>query len=482
VLPFDLVRYRILGERVIPKFLTDDNVDLVEEILSSFSAGRKLGEALEEVSHLEKVYDYKLVRGLARLITRTCELESQSTIDPRRVRRELFLRGPQLTEEGREKVLAEVREMLNVDPQRVMFSDLDEEKVIVRAPQLTPSQLMKWYNLALVQSLLLRSVRMIVWVQDGWKTLLWRAKRVGLMYNAYEDPLRIEFEGPMSLLKFTDRYGRAMAIVLPYVTSSSKWKVEANVALGKVNKKVYRLELANYPNLLNYEVEEDKFDSSVEEKFFKEFSSAVRDWKIIREPEPLVSNGKLYIPDFLLTKGGLKVYMEIAGFWTRDYIRRKLEKLRSLRERFLLLLDRELSYEEISDMNVILFRKKVDVGSVYKWLKSVELAQPTEVGELQLNLTGDVEPLDQVAARLGVGVDLLRKVNKDVPGYVKVADLYVKERVLNDLKSVNFSGKRLSEVSSEYRELSPFMPQLLEKLGYRLKWIDVTDAVIVKSE
>lgn len=208
MLPSELMRYRTFGEKVVPKFLAEESVELVDEVLSYFTPGRKLGEVIEEVSHLEKVYDYKLVRGLVKLMVRACELQRESQVNPRQVRRELFMRGPQLTQEGRARAVAQVREALGVDPESAMFSDLDEEKVIVRTPKITPSQLMRWYNLSLLQSMLLRSVRMSVWVESGWKTLIWRAKRVGLMYTAYNDPLRVEFEGPMSLLKFTDRYGR----------------------------------------------------------------------------------------------------------------------------------------------------------------------------------------------------------------------------------------------------------------------------------
>ena len=72
------------------------------------------------------------------------------------------------------------------------------------------------------------------------------------------------------------------------------------------------------------------FDSVVEEKFARRFG-AVSDsigWRLIREPDPLiVSGGRALISDFMFEKYGRKVYLEIVGFWTSEYLERKLKKL-----------------------------------------------------------------------------------------------------------------------------------------------------------
>jgi hypothetical protein len=69
----------------------------------------------------------------------------------------------------------------------------------------------------------------------------------------------------------------------------------------------------------------------VEEKFARKFEEVVANvtgWKLIREPDPLiVSGGKAFIADFVFEKYGQRVYMEIVGFWTPEYLERKLRKL-----------------------------------------------------------------------------------------------------------------------------------------------------------
>ena len=63
------------------------------------------------------------------------------------------------------------------------------------------------------------------------------------------------------------------------------------------------------------------------DKFLK-FSTG---WNLVREPDPLIlSSGKAFIPDFVFEKYGVKVYLEIVGFWTEDYLKRKLEKIKDL--------------------------------------------------------------------------------------------------------------------------------------------------------
>ena len=38
----------------------------------------------------------------------------------------------------------------------------------------------------------------------------------------------------------------------------------------------------------------------------------------------------MLIPDFGFEKEGLKVYLEVVGFWTPDYLERKIRKLSSI--------------------------------------------------------------------------------------------------------------------------------------------------------
>jgi predicted nuclease of restriction endonuclease-like RecB superfamily len=80
------------------------------------------------------------------------------------------------------------------------------------------------------------------------------------------------------------------------------------------------------------------FDSSIEHIFAETFASletsyAVDGWSLVREPEPLLLESSIFIPDFALTRDARRIYMEILGFWTPSYRERKVQKLQQLQER-----------------------------------------------------------------------------------------------------------------------------------------------------
>lgn len=80
------------------------------------------------------------------------------------------------------------------------------------------------------------------------------------------------------------------------------------------------------------------FDSSIEQSFAEAFtalqnSHAVEGWQLIREPEPLLLEHSIFIPDFALTRDQQRIYVEILGFWTPSYRERKIQKLQQLQHR-----------------------------------------------------------------------------------------------------------------------------------------------------
>ncbi|MBA2285035.1 MAG: DUF790 family protein [Ktedonobacteraceae bacterium] len=85
------------------------------------------------------------------------------------------------------------------------------------------------------------------------------------------------------------------------------------------------------------------YDSSIEQSFAEAFralesSQAVDGWRLEREPEPLLLEQGIFIPDFALTRARRRIYVEILGFWTPAYRERKIRKLQQLRERDDILL------------------------------------------------------------------------------------------------------------------------------------------------
>ncbi|MBA2678159.1 MAG: DUF790 family protein, partial [Ktedonobacteraceae bacterium] len=111
---------------------------------------------------------------------------------------------------------------------------------------------------------------------------------------------------------------------------------------------------ANLPDLLpapdsqaaaasRHQSESELFDSGIEQSFSEAFislatSNGADGWQLEREPEPLLLDKGIFIPDFALTRGQKRIYMEILGFWTPSYRERKVQKLQQLQGRDDLLL------------------------------------------------------------------------------------------------------------------------------------------------
>lgn len=92
-----------------------------------------------------------------------------------------------------------------------------------------------------------------------------------------------------------------------------------------------------------YDAQITVFDSGIEQSFAEAFMALARGqgvdgWRLEREPEPLLLDKSIFIPDFALTRAQRRIYVEILGFWTPAYRERKVQKLLQLRGRNDLLL------------------------------------------------------------------------------------------------------------------------------------------------
>lgn len=84
------------------------------------------------------------------------------------------------------------------------------------------------------------------------------------------------------------------------------------------------------------EPDDATFDSSLERMLHDEFTALERageahGWQLEREPEPLLVGETILVPDFAVTRGFKRVYLEIAGYWRPGYRERKVRKLNALR-------------------------------------------------------------------------------------------------------------------------------------------------------
>ncbi len=406
MLPTELLRVRISSKvnQIRPVFYAyekDNELSLPSKIIRMFEemAENELSRANvdENLSKLEAKYtDYKLVRGICHLLEQRCAYASPSKIfsDSRNnnasaiyLRRKIFEEssrvGYPVTEDERKHILQKVasRNGLTIDELEVaMWNDLDKNKYLKNFDSLSTLQLVAWYNISILQTLLLNCVKLEFSVYGGfnWKKILRKIKQLGLMYFLYHESnfesesneqtknqdvvlngkndrrVICTVDGPLSIVRLTDRYGMAMAKLIPLIIHIEMWSIDATILRKSISgiKKTYRFQLSHKdrdlplfdasntqfrpetnsePAFSFNKYDMDSFDSNVEKKFMDKFLKFSTGWKLTREPDPLIlSDGKAFISDFVFEKYGIKVYLEIVGFWTEEYLKRKLEKIKDL--------------------------------------------------------------------------------------------------------------------------------------------------------
>ena len=116
-----------------------------------------------------------------------------------------------------------------------------------------------------------------------------------------------------------------------------------------------------------------RYDSRLEERFAREFRRLAPAWDVIREPEPITAGATLIFPDFALqhrSNPARRWLLEIVGFWTPDYVARKLALYRSAHlSNLILCIDQDRNCAEAdfpAGALVVRFRRRVDAAAVLR--------------------------------------------------------------------------------------------------------------------
>jgi uncharacterized protein len=502
------------------------------------------------------------------------ETSSTSTItivDPPRIRKAVFeessKRGFALTELERMEIADSVASRLHLSSHDVvlktMWSDLDDNLILDYFDAIDPEALVGWYNLSLMQTLLFNCTKLDFYISGGlnWKRVLRTVKRLGLMYylqqpqQQQENRIICSLEGPLSLFKLTDRYGTLLAKLLPSIIFSSdkkressggdEWHLDAWIVRKTMDgRKIYEFKISkneipelmtdpysSFPpsSITQKEVagssslynDYNIFDSAVEEKFAKRFEQAETGWRLTREPDPLVlSNGGAFIPDFMFEKYDKRVYLEIVGFWTKEYLERKLQKLADIfisaysrkkrnnnnnykTDLLFIALNEDFacsksSFSSIVPKEQLIFYKNdtVPVKPILDYLKSIDremIERKVNDPNLKIELDRDddnnnaVISINEVAQKYCIPAEVARRIslrdNKEK--YVEAGMYLIPKSKALKLESLLAGTSRFIDACSILsKEGIPESchAELIVKLGYDVSWqsIDASTAIIVK--
>ncbi len=547
MLSSELLRTKISRGKITPLFCTANfgngtDYELANKLIVFFTNTQKdrqcKVELLQKIRLLESEYDYKLVRGFFALLERRSifgRLNTSSSIaTPILIRQKLFeessKQGLALSDSQRQDIIQRIADQMHISSENVetiMWSDKDENLILTQFDTINPKDLILWYNLSLFQTLLFKCTRLEFYVKGGlyWKQVLRNVKRYGLMYNLEyyskdisdeekEDSIKCTLEGPFSLFKMTDRYGTSMAKLLPSIVGTPIWKINGSIVKKTDDgQKIYSFELSNESTKeflrstieSPYQNENDYvYDSSTEATFAKRFQqhfdqSDKFGWKISREPDPLIADGKAMIPDFLFERFGRKVYFEIVGFWTKEYLERKAAKLKVLFDDdnknvdLLVAVNSELAcsqIETISKDKIFTFQKDVSIKPILEHLKKIDAEIIEEKIHTKIKLDEknlDLISIKQVALENSLPeAATLKILLADYPDEYVIAGKYL---VSN--KKINVIEKNIGGISKFVEVCKILTSQkipdschadLLSKMDYDVVWenLDPNHAKISK--
>jgi predicted nuclease of restriction endonuclease-like RecB superfamily len=498
VLTKDLLRVSRAGGGYHPQFVGDDPVarELAARVLGTFQGhvGEQRATLDSALTDLERdASDFKLVRGFAKLLEREATFETRAPLDPERARRAAFEAGEAVgvvTESERETALARAGDRLDAPADAVaesLYADLEARQVLTEFdPRYDPESLVAQYDLSLAATALFDATEVRVRSAEP-KELISAVKRLRLMYEIRRVPeaerdagpgdREVIVTGPATPFSRSRRYGTRFARLLRTVATAPEWRLTATVD-DRGTERDLRLDDGDISVPGTEPVAEPTYDSGVEREFATRFASLDLDWDLIREPEPLAAGAHVVIPDFAFDyrHADFRVFFEIMGFWTPEYVEKKLSRLADLEGvTMLVAVDESLGVGEAVDRltdGAIPYRRSVRVKDVVDALRGYE-ADLVDRAAATLPETvvpdADVITLADLAADHGVGVAALD--DKRFPEHERVGRTLVRPAVLARIDERIEPGMDLEAVNAVLAEVGlDDASAVLSELGYRVAW------------
>ena len=483
-----------------PVYIRPEETDLAKKVIKIYGQGKSKGKIDEETALLEAHDTFRVVRGFSELMRRKTVFEPVYAVPPKTVRKYVYEKGYVTTEEERRSVLKEASQEFGVpveDLESAFWADREEYQLVASLAAITPVELIKLYNLSLTQTLLFDALSLEFSTAGNYQEIFRMIKYLGLMYEVESvapESLITRVTGPASLFKKTKKYGTSLAKLLPRIVRAPSWKIKAKIetTIGG-EPRIYLFELSDTKKGLFPDVIEqpEHFDSAVEEDFVKRFSSLRKDWEIKREPTILKTGPSVMIPDFSLKRRGKTCYIEIIGFWTPEYLEKKIEKVKLLNEQITLCVNKDLQCTkkdfQKENVDIIFYDKKVPMKPILEKIRKIESEQlqkeQEELSKRTLEFSQEVTSLTDIAQMYNVGVETVKKVLETSKKGVVVGDAFVKYTVLQKIqKELEHLEDMQFPTVKKVLDTYGVDETVLKKVGYEIEWktLDIKNALVKK--
>lgn len=377
------------GDQIKPRYIETGEEDYLreaEDLIALFAEHEEGTRAALEESLRDYVgtgTDYKILRGLIKLLTDRCEFETSAPAEPSEIRRALFLkakeRHPVVAEDARAQLYADAARELACEPEALadaLYADLPENQKLVSFETISPPDLLDLYNVAQAQALLYRAVEMRLWLEpqaaEGYREIFGAIKAHRLIHTVRGNAgagYEVRLDGPVSIFQRSQKYGIQMAVFLPALLLCTGWRMRAEIQSKREHTTYFDL-TSKQTRLRSHYLSVEGYANPVIEKLAATWAKSGGEWSLERSAEVIALGDTAFIPDFVLTHAsGARVLLEVLGFWTPEHLReRLLEFDHAAMKNFILAAWDELrgSRDPMTNIppNTIIFKRSLDPAIV----------------------------------------------------------------------------------------------------------------------
>lgn len=412
MLTSDLLRVRVVKAEVKPQFVKTSaprHLERAERMLTAFqeavAAKHSRADLVAKIREIEGLStDHKLIKGLAKVLLDKCEfaaltLPGEDAPEPAEIRHRLFrlavTDGPVARRPGPTSLptATSLTEKLAVElgctPAQLsaaMYADLKEEQILISAklPEDATSLLLR-YNVALVQSVLLRASRLSLVLHSPTSRRLRQIFRYlkfyQLMYRITrkDKAILLVIDGPESLLRQSTRYGLQLATFFPaLLLQTCRWEVEAEIMWGNKRKLRKALKITSKAGLKSHYMDRGAYKPRAGEWFETRFTELASSWKLSEGEVLDLGEQDILVPDYTFRRGGRVAHLDILGFWRGGYLTERLARTPS---NVILAVSRKLAGEinklsKALQLQVVTYAEIIPAKEVLSRLEMV--AEPKE--------------------------------------------------------------------------------------------------------
>ena len=350
MLTADLAMSYRRGNRISPRYLQSDDprhlqtaADLA--LIVEQHRGRRRAElerALDE--YIGVGTDYKILRGLIKLLTDRCEFETAGAKDPAEIRRALFTKAAShhselavvADDQLRQRLIAEAAAELECSPEEVMaglYADLSGNQRLVAFEEMNAEDLLDRYNLAQAQALLYRcsEMRLRIEPQEPGVTrrLFAEIKAFRLIHAIRGNPASgydAQLSGPVSIFHRSQRYGVQMAVFLPALLLYPGWRMRAEIGT-KTGAAFFELDSKQKRLRSHYVADDLRPQNPQIAKLLEDFGKLDGEWSAQPSQEVIDLGESAFVPDLVFTRDvDEPIYLELLGYWTPRSLNERLKE------------------------------------------------------------------------------------------------------------------------------------------------------------